>query len=328
MPLFEDLDEVEAIPHNPATCPTLDCFLCAVNFQKVIDPPSKKSNGKVNTNVKTLQFTIPGHKTKQVPMIEGLDVPKVLRGVHPPQNHLKRSGVGGTGLERGDSHIDKVHLMQRVLGTIGWVGVCHPAVASRHGELASSILKPSPKAFRVAKGVLRELRQKGLTPLEMVGVDKPEIRLWVDCAVHHHTGRRGWLLQIVSANAPITDRRNIVAWRSVKDKMKHGSSTAGEVNAVQQSMEDIEDQLLVASRMLPASTTFRILSDSQSGILQITNGGHSIKDRERAKYIKYLIQSVPFKVEGLNHVSGLLQMADPLTKPKELDWYDKYHSLL
>lgn len=101
--------------------------------------------------------------------------------------------------------------------------------------------------------------------------------------------------------------------------MKHGSSTAGEVKALQQALEDFEDHMYV---------TMRIPSDSQSGILQVINGGHSIKDRERSAYIKNLMTSIPLKLPGHNHVSGLTQMADPLTKPKEIDWFDKPHSII
>lgn len=216
-------------------------------------------------------------KTKTTVHDLGLDLPTVFSD----PNRLK--GKHSTGLSPSDSSKGaKVHLMQKIMGTIGWIGMCHPAVCSRHGELASSIQNPSPKAFRVVKGVLKELRTQGLTPLEMVGVHDPEFRLWVDCAVHHHSGRRGWLLQYADSSWHVTDRRNIVAWRSVKDRMKHGSSTAGEVNALQQALEDILDHMLVANRLLHGKASFRILSDSQSGILQVRFGGHTIKDRERS----------------------------------------------
>lgn len=213
------------------------------------------------------------------------------------------------------------------MGTLGWLGLCHPAVAARHGELASATHQPTARAFRIAKGVLRELRREGLHPLEMVGVRDLEFRLWVDCAVHHHSGRRGWLLQFADASWPITDRRNIVAWRSVKDRMKHGSSTSGEVNAIQQALEDADD-IFYLSKKLFSKATVRILSDSMSGILQIGNGGHSLKDKERARYIRYLMRTLPFPHVGLNHVSGVIQMADPLTKVKELNWYSRDVSVL
>lgn len=209
-----------------------------------------------------------------------------------------------------------VNLFQQVMGTLGWLALCHPGVAARHGELATHAHKPTPRAFRVVKGVLQELRKNGLDPLEMVAVSDLEVRLWIDCAVHHHSGRRGWVLQFADSNWPLTDRRNMVAWRSVRDKMKHASSTSGEVNAVQQGLEDTEDIFYLLSKIEPRATA-RLLSDSMSGILQIANGGHSIRDKERAQYIRYLLQAIPFPHKGINHVSGLIQMADPLTKVKE-----------
>lgn len=60
-----------------------------------------------------------------------------------------------------DSH---VHLMQRAVGSLCWLATCHPAIASRHGELASHQHRPTPKVFRVLKGVLQELHKEGLHP--------------------------------------------------------------------------------------------------------------------------------------------------------------------
>lgn len=57
-----------------------------------------------------------------------------------------------------------VNLYQQVMGTLCWISLCHPAVAARHGELASYTHQPSARAFRVAKGVLSELRTRGLEP--------------------------------------------------------------------------------------------------------------------------------------------------------------------
>lgn len=72
----------------------------------------------------------------------------------------------------------------------------------------------------------------------------------------------------------------------------------------------------------------RILSDSMSGILQIANGGHSFKDKQRADFIKQLMNTLPFPHHGIDHVSGLIQLADPLTKVKELNWYSSGASVL
>lgn len=46
-----------------------------------------------------------------------------------------------------------INLFQQIVGTLGWVALCHPGAASRHGELASYTHKPTAKAFRVAKAV-------------------------------------------------------------------------------------------------------------------------------------------------------------------------------
>lgn len=109
--------------------------------------------------------------------------------------------------------------------------------------------------------------------------------------------------------------------------MKHASSTSGEVNAIQQAIQDVDDILYLAS-ILGVTANIRTLTDSMSGIQQIENGGHSIKDKERATYIKQMILALPFPSDGLNHVSGLIQMADPLTKVKALNWYGRTTNMI
>lgn len=220
-----------------------------------------------------------------------------------------------------------VHLFQQIVGTLGWIALCHPGIASRHGELASYTHKPCETAFRVAKGVLDELKREGLDPLEITRIRNVEIRLWIDCAVRHHTGRRAWVLQLADASWSLTDRRNLVAWRTVQDRMKHASSTAGEVNAIMQALQDVEDIFFVGSALI-GSANVRVLSDSMSGILQIANGGHTFKDRRRSDYIKELLNNLPFPHYGISHVSGLIQLADPLTKVKALNWFTHGSSVL
>lgn len=209
-----------------------------------------------------------------------------------------------------------INLFQQIVGTLGWIAICHPGVSSRHGELAAYTHRPSCTAFRVAKAVLSELRTSGLDPLEITHVESFEFRLWIDCAVRHHNGRRAWVLQLADQTWPLTDRRNLIAWRSVQDRMKHASSTSGEVNAVMQALQDVEDVFYIASALIE-SAEVRVLSDSMSGILQIANGGHTFKDRSRSDYIKELMNTLPFPHSGISHVSGLIQLADPLTKVKD-----------
>lgn len=128
-----------------------------------------------------------------------------------------------------------INLFQQIVGTLGWVSLCHPGAAARHGELAAYTHRPCPKAFRVAKGVLNELKRTGLDPLEVTGVRNNEFRLWIDCAVRNHNGRRAWILQLADESWSLTDKRNLIAWRTIQDRMKHASSTSGEVNAILQA---------------------------------------------------------------------------------------------
>lgn len=66
-----------------------------------------------------------------------------------------------------------------------------------------------------------------------------------------------------------------------------------------------------------------MLSDSNSGITQIENGGHTIKSRRKSEYIKDLLTDSPIGEIRLEHVSGTIQLADALTKTKSLDFYDQ-----
>lgn len=109
--------------------------------------------------------------------------------------------------------------------------------------------------------------------------------------------------------------------------MKHSSSTSGEVNAIMQALQDIEDVFYVAA-LVTEEANVRILSDSMSGILQVANGGHSFKDKNRADFIKQLMNHLPFPHLGIQHVSGLIQLADPLTKVKDLNWFTRGSSVL
>jgi hypothetical protein len=155
----------------------------------------------------------------------------------------------------------------------------------------------------------------------MVGVPQFEFRLWIDAAVRDYNSRRGWILQLADPSWALTDTRNIIAWRSVKDRNKHSSSTSAEVNAIYQCLLEVDDQFFLAQKLV-SSATVRIFSDSMSGILQVANGGHTLRDKERAKFIRDLIGGLPFPVPaGLEHVSGLINLADPMTKAKSLGWY-------
>lgn len=134
-----------------------------------------------------------------------------------------------------------IHLMQRIVGSLCWLGTCHPTYAARHGMLAQLTHKPCPIAFRIAKGILEEIRNKRCQPLRFTQTTEPEVRVWVDAAVRDYCGRRGWVLQLADRSWPLTNKSNLIAWKSASDRMKHASSTAGEVNAIREASEDIDD---------------------------------------------------------------------------------------
>lgn len=212
--------------------------------------------------------------------------------------------------------------MQRIVGSLCWLGTCHPAYAARHGMLAQLTHKPSPIALRLAKGILHEIRSVRVQPLRYCAITHPELRIWVDAAVRDFCGRRGYIAQLADASWPLTYKANMITWKSSSDKLKHASSTAGEVNAIREASEDLDD-ILIMTAELYGKLPVRLLTDSQSGLLQIENGGHTIRARRLSEYIKSLHESSPHGRISREHVSGSIQLADALTKIRELTFFNE-----
>lgn len=188
--------------------------------------------------------------------------------------------------------------------------------------LAQLTHKPSPIVLRIAKGIIQEIKRERVQPLRFTRVHDPEVRIWVDAAVRDYCGRRGWLVQLADKSWDYTIKANMIGWRSVSDKLKHASSTAGEVNAIREATEDIDDILIVVSELFGRIRT-RMLSDSNSGLLQIENGGHTIRAKRTAEYIKSMHNESPIGSIIREHISGHIQLADALTKIKDLDFYNE-----
>lgn len=66
-----------------------------------------------------------------------------------------------------------------------------------------------------------------------------------------------------------------------------------------------------------------MLSDSNSGLQQIANGGHTIRSKRTAEYIKSLHAEVPTGTITREHVDGNIQLADALTKIKDIEFYNE-----
>lgn len=187
--------------------------------------------------------------------------------------------------------------------------------------LATLTHKPSPMAFRIAKGVMKEIKEGKVDPITICKVQDPEVRIWVDAAVRDYNGRRGFIVQLADKSWPITNKTNFLHWKSASDKLKHGSSTAAEVNAILQALEDVDDTLIIINELF-GNVPVRMLSDSNSGILQIQNGGHTIRSRRKSEYIMDLLENSPLGKISLEHISGEIQLADALTKIKYLKFYN------
>lgn len=188
--------------------------------------------------------------------------------------------------------------------------------------LAQLTHKPSPIALRIAKGIIHEIRNTRAQPLRYTGVENPELRIWVDAAVRDYCGRRGYVAQLADKTWPLTAKSNLITWRSASDKLKHASSTAGEVNAIREATEDLDD-IFIMMKELFSEVPVRLLSDSQSGLTQINNGGHTIRAHRTSDYIKSLHDECPLGQIKREHVSGKIQLADALTKVREIEFWNE-----
>lgn len=219
-----------------------------------------------------------------------------------------------------------VDAYRRIVGTLGWLASAHPAIAYTFGELARYSSSPGPTAFRIAAGTLRELAQSTELYITLGPVHDPQLRLWVDAALRNTKSRRGWILQLTNRQEPLSSRRNLMAWRSVKDDTPHHSSVNAEVNAIYQAILDVKDVLYTIRALYTrafGSIPIVILTDSMSGRLQILNDTGSKEDRGRSDYIRHFMVSMGMSNDDLRHVPGTVNLADPLTKPLRFDWYNK-----
>lgn len=117
-------------------------------------------------------------------------------------------------------------------------------------------------------------------------------------------------------------RSNLISWKSSSDKLKHASSTAGEVNAIREATEDIDDVVIITEALF-GPLPIRMLTDSNSGMKQIANGGHTIRSRRTAEYIRSMHKDCILGAVSLEHVSGQIQLADGLTKIKKLTEFNE-----
>lgn len=238
----------------------------------------------------------------------------------PLENHVENF----EGLSTSEKEL-VIEKYRKLVGTIGWVATAHPSLSYRFGELARYSNSPGPTALRIALGALIELKQCKDLYIDLSTVTDPEIRFWIDASVRDTITRRGWVLQIVDHQEPLSSKRNMVAWRSVKDESRQTSSTAAETNAIYQAICDVEDVLFsikaIMSRDFPKIPII-ILTDSNSGRLQILNEKGSKTERTRADFIVDWMNRMEISHNDFRHVPGMINLADPLTKPVRLDWYN------
>lgn len=104
-------------------------------------------------------------------------------------------------------------------------------------------------AFRIAKGVMKEIKETRVEPICISRITEPEVRIWVDAAVRDYNGRRGFIVQLADKSWPLTTKLNLIHWKSASDKLKHGSSTAAEVNAILQTLEEVDDTLIIIQEL-------------------------------------------------------------------------------
>lgn len=226
-----------------------------------------------------------------------------------------------------------------LVGSLGWIASAHPSFAYRFGELARYAKSPGIKAFRIALECLREATKQEDLFTEITPVSNPVIRIWTDANLQSGRSRRGWCVQILDADEPLASKRNIIAWKSAKDdraevkdgrlegadeEVLHHSSVSAETFAIYKATQEVNDVIFSIRSILKPLFPFipvQVYTDSKSGVEQILNERGTKTDRIRGDHIRAWMKGVSMKSEDLRHGSGRYNMADPLTKPIDLDWY-------
>eukprot|EP00919_Chromeraceae_sp_WS-2016_P015747 GHVR01037316.1.p1 GENE.GHVR01037316.1~~GHVR01037316.1.p1 ORF type:complete len:124 (+),score=4.48 GHVR01037316.1:209-580(+) len=102
--------------------------------------------------------------------------------------------------------------------------------------------KPTSSKLRTLKTVLYQLamNEKGLL-LSKLSLDEgsAEIRVWTDASydLALHTGRTGYLIQLVDSDTNQESTINSIAWKSKAIKRKVSSTTAAELFALLQAKQ-------------------------------------------------------------------------------------------
>lgn len=231
-----------------------------------------------------------------------------------------------------------------LVGTLGWVASAHPAMSYRFGELARYTATPGITAFRIAFECLREVAKQEDLFTEISPVERPTIRIWTDANLQSSRSRRGWIIQLVNEDEPLSSKRNILAWKSAKDEraevsklsgdtpveILHHSSVSAETFAIYKAAQETNDVIYSIRSILKPIFPFipvHLYSDSLSGVEQIKNEKGTKNDRIRNEYIRNWMSGLGMQLSDLRHGPGQHNMADPLTKPKHLDWYNAPNTL-
>lgn len=272
-------------------------------------------------------------------IIEQLPSPYNGKRLHPSNLPLYSFDDGFTSLDHTEQE-RVIEMYRSLVGSLGWVASAHPAMAYRFGELARYAKSPGISAFRIALSCLREIVKEAELFTELSPVEDPVIRLWTDANLKSGRSRRGWCIQILDARESLSSRRNIIAWKSAKDDRKttnstpdysvedilHHSSVSAEVHAIYKATQEVNDVIHTIRQILKPvfpHIPIHVYTDSLSGVEQIKNEKGTKQERIRNDHIRAWMSEHGMKLSDLRHGAGDMNMADPLTKPKPLKWYQE-----
>lgn len=270
-------------------------------------------------------------------IIENLPPPYNGRRLHPSNLPLDEFDEGFTSLDLAQQE-KVIEIYRSLVGSLGWIASAHPGMAYRFGELARYAKSPGIPAFRIALSCLREITKEADLFTELSPVEHPIIRVWTDANLRSGRSRRGWCIQLLDADEPLSSRRNIISWKSAKDERKatddtsncfvgdilHHSSVSAEVYSIYKATQEINDVIYTIRNVLKpmfSEIPIHIYTDSLSGVEQIRNEKGTKQERVRNDQIRSWMYGLGLSLSDLRHGSGEMNMADALTKPKPLDWY-------
>eukprot|EP00919_Chromeraceae_sp_WS-2016_P015079 GHVR01035455.1.p2 GENE.GHVR01035455.1~~GHVR01035455.1.p2 ORF type:complete len:659 (-),score=76.57 GHVR01035455.1:2159-4135(-) len=210
---------------------------------------------------------------------------------------------------------DLIPEYRSLIGKLAWTSKMVPEVSFAFSELAKYSTKPTSSLLRSLKTVLYQAATSNssitLTSLEP---SDAVLRIWTDASynIRSHTGKSGYLVQLLSPDTPTHTQSNILGWQSKSIKRKLSSTTSAELVALRDGLKtavtllNLLKQLTLEVKVVFCVDSAPLLSQLQSGKSPGEFGLQGMLDYVREQM--NLMNAEAVKVDSTN------MKADMLTK--------------